>query len=143
MPAVSAVLLKDCLDIVVDGLDLCLWIFGGIEDRVQFRGEARAAYAQAQAELRLASSNFDRIRNLVAGGSVARKEEMQARAELEKARAALDYAPVVDWEEGLRRTIDAFASTPVPTAAGHPAERQSPAAHPTNSDPIPIQIQAA
>src|SRR5215813_9139153 len=46
-------------------------------------GEARAAYAQAQAELQLASSNFNRIRNLVAGGSVARKEELQARAELE------------------------------------------------------------
>jgi nucleoside-diphosphate-sugar epimerase len=64
-------------------------------------------------------------------------------ASLDAIRAALDYAPVVDWEEGLRHTIDAFASSAVATATEHPAERQSPGVHPTSSDPIPIQIQAA
>ena len=51
-------------------------------------GEARAAYAQAQAEVALAASNLERIRGLVAGGSMARKEQIKARADLEKARAA-------------------------------------------------------
>jgi membrane fusion protein, heavy metal efflux system len=55
-------------------------------------GEARAAYAQAQTEVALAASNLERIRGLVAGGSMARKEEIKARADLEKARAALNAA---------------------------------------------------
>lgn len=55
-------------------------------------GEARGAYAQAQSELALAASNLDRIRGLVAGGSLARKEEIRARADYEKARAALNTA---------------------------------------------------
>jgi len=63
-------------------------------------------------------------------------------ASLDAIRAALDYAPVVDWQEGLRRTIDSFASTAV-TAAEHPAEDQSPAVHPISSDPGPARIQAA
>jgi cobalt-zinc-cadmium efflux system membrane fusion protein len=55
-------------------------------------GDARAAYAQAQAELALAASSLDRIRNLVSGGSLARKEELKARADYEKARAAVNAA---------------------------------------------------
>lgn len=55
-------------------------------------GDARSAYAQAQTELALTAGNFDRIRGLVAGGSLARKEELQARAEHDKARAALNAA---------------------------------------------------
>jgi cobalt-zinc-cadmium efflux system membrane fusion protein len=55
-------------------------------------GDARAAYAQAQAELALAGSTLDRIRSLVAGGSLARKEELKARADYDKARAALNAA---------------------------------------------------
>ena len=55
-------------------------------------GEARAAYAQAHTELTLAGSNLNRIRSLVTGGSLARKEELRARADYEKARAALNAA---------------------------------------------------
>ena len=55
-------------------------------------GEARAAYIQAQTEVALAGSNLERIRSLVAGGSMARKEELKARADHEKARAALNAA---------------------------------------------------
>jgi cobalt-zinc-cadmium efflux system membrane fusion protein len=53
-------------------------------------GVARAAYLQAQTEVALAASNLERIRGLVAGGSMARKEELKARADHEKARAALN-----------------------------------------------------
>src|SRR5438477_12943304 len=36
-------------------------------------GDARATYIQAQTEVTLAASNLERIRGLVAGGSMARK----------------------------------------------------------------------
>lgn len=55
-------------------------------------GEAQAAYGQAEAELALAARNLDRIRGLVAGGSLARKEEAKAQAEHDKARAVLAAA---------------------------------------------------
>src|SRR5437868_8487932 len=44
-------------------------------------GDARATYIQAQTEVTLAASNLERIRGLVAGGSMARKEELKARAD--------------------------------------------------------------
>ena len=55
-------------------------------------GDARAAYAQAQSELALAQTSLARTASLVAAGSIARKEELKARADAEKARAALGAA---------------------------------------------------
>lgn len=55
-------------------------------------GEARSSFAQAQSELTLAEANFTRIRGLVAFGSLARKDELKARADVDKARAALTAA---------------------------------------------------
>ena len=55
-------------------------------------GEARAAYTQAQSELALSETNLRRISGLASAGSLARKEEVKARTDYEKARAALNAA---------------------------------------------------
>jgi nucleoside-diphosphate-sugar epimerase len=66
-------------------------------------------------------------------------------ASLDAIRSALDYAPVVDWEEGLRHTIDAFVSEGLgarATAAARPVERRSPGVRPTSSARRPVRVQS-
>ncbi len=53
---------------------------------------ARAAYQQSQAQLGVARTSLERTRSLVAQGSIARKEQLSAVADYEKARAALNAA---------------------------------------------------
>ncbi|HEY8175058.1 MAG TPA: SDR family oxidoreductase [Gemmatimonadaceae bacterium] len=64
-------------------------------------------------------------------------------ASLDAIRAALDYTPVVDWAEGLRRTIAFFASNGPATATARSAERRSPAVHPSGSAASQAEIRAA
>ena len=63
-------------------------------------------------------------------------------ASLDAIRAALDYAPVVDWATGLRRTIESFAPQDLATAAARPAERRSRAPRPTSSASRPLRIHS-
>lgn len=52
-------------------------------------GEAHAAWVQAQAELRIAESDFKRAESLVADEIIPRKDFLRAQAERDKATAAL------------------------------------------------------
>lgn len=65
-------------------------------------GEAEAAHAQAQAEVRLTRENHERERGLLEKGISSRKEFMEARTALERAEAALGAA------EARHRTLGAF-----------------------------------
>jgi cobalt-zinc-cadmium efflux system membrane fusion protein len=51
-------------------------------------GEARSAFEQAQVELGLARATHDRMQRLLADKAVAQKDELQAKAQYEKAQAA-------------------------------------------------------
>ena len=55
-------------------------------------GEARSAYVQAESEARVAKSNLERAERLQAEQIVSQKDFLRARAEHEKARAALRAA---------------------------------------------------
>ena len=57
-------------------------------------GQARATYQQGVAELSLAKANLERTKSLVSGGSLARKEQLRAQYDYEKAKAELDAASV-------------------------------------------------
>lgn len=52
-------------------------------------GEAHAAWVQAQAELRIAESDFKRAESLIADEIIPRKDFLRAQAERDKAAAAL------------------------------------------------------
>lgn len=55
-------------------------------------GEAHSAYLQAESDVRLTQANFDRIDNLYTEQIVTQKDYLNARADNEKAKAALRSA---------------------------------------------------
>lgn len=78
-------------------------------------GEAYAAYVQAQAELRIAESDFKRAESLVADEIIPRKDFLRARAERDKAAAALrnatDRLRLLGGSPNSKGSVSGFAVT--------------------------------